>query len=116
VKIPRWIREYNGTRVEFVHTQGHDFPEDLSSFRLIVHCGACMLNRREVTARIARSQAAGVAITNYGLAIAFCLGILERALEPFPAALEVVRKRRTREQSRPASESKTSSLERNYAY
>jgi [FeFe] hydrogenase H-cluster maturation GTPase HydF len=116
VKIPRWIAQYTGARIEFVHVAGHDFPEDLSGYRLIVHCGACMWNRREMSARIARARAAGVAITNYGLAIAFSLGILERALEPFPAALEAFCNKRTREQSRPVSQSKTSSLESNHAH
>jgi [FeFe] hydrogenase H-cluster maturation GTPase HydF len=99
VKIPRWIAQYTGARIEFMHCRGHDFPEDLTQYRLIVHCGGCMLNRRAMTARIARAQTAGVAITNYGLAIAFSLGMLERALEPFPAALEAFRNRRVKRKS-----------------
>ena len=65
--------------------------QDLSPYRLVVHCGACMWNRREMLGRILRCQQAGVPITNYGLAIAYSLGIFERALEPFPAALELWR-------------------------
>jgi [FeFe] hydrogenase H-cluster maturation GTPase HydF len=91
VKIPRWITQYVGGKLEFTHVQGHDFPDDLSPYRLIVHCGSCMWNRREMLSRILRCRAAGVPITNYGLAIAYSLGIFERALEPFPAALEIYR-------------------------
>jgi [FeFe] hydrogenase H-cluster maturation GTPase HydF len=94
VKIPRWIGQYTGARIEFVHCQGHDFPADLSPYRLVIHCGACMWNRREMSARIARCQEAGVPITNYGLVIAYSLGIFERALGPFPAALEAYRRSR----------------------
>jgi len=83
VKIPRWIRQYTGVDLEFVHRQGHDFPADLSPFQLIVQCGACMLNRREVISRILRCREAGVPITNYGVAITYSLGVLDRALSPF---------------------------------
>jgi [FeFe] hydrogenase H-cluster maturation GTPase HydF len=84
VKIPRWVRQYTGVDLEFVHRQGHDFPEDLNSYQLIIHCGACMLNRREVVSRILRCREAGVPITNYGVAITYSLGVLDRALSPFP--------------------------------
>ena len=83
VKIPRWIRQYTGVDLEFVHRQGHDFPSDLSSYQLIVQCGACMLNRREVISRILRCRESGVPITNYGVAITYSLGVLDRALSPF---------------------------------
>lgn len=83
VKIPRWIRQYTGKDLEFIHRQGHDFPQDLSPFHLVIHCGACMLNRREVISRIMRCREARLPITNYGVAIASSLGILERALSPF---------------------------------
>jgi [FeFe] hydrogenase H-cluster maturation GTPase HydF len=95
VKIPRWVRQYAGVPLEFVHVQGHDFPEDLSPYALVVHCGSCMGNRREMLSRILRCRAAGVPVTNYGLTIAYSLGILERALEPFPAALESFRAARS---------------------
>lgn len=94
VKIPRWLTQYVGGKLEFTHLRGRDFPEDLDSYRLVVHCGACMWNRREMLSRIMHCQRAGVPITNYGLAIAFSLGILERALGPFPHALELCRRRR----------------------
>jgi [FeFe] hydrogenase H-cluster maturation GTPase HydF len=84
VKIPRWIRQYTGLELEFVHRQGHDFPDDLSSYQMVIQCGACMLNRREVISRILRCREAGVPITNYGVAITYSLGALDRALSPFP--------------------------------
>lgn len=83
VKIPRWVRNYTGVEPEFVHMQGHDFPKDLSPYRLVIHCGSCMLNRREVISRIWRCREAGVPITNYGVAITYSLGALDRALSPF---------------------------------
>jgi [FeFe] hydrogenase H-cluster maturation GTPase HydF len=83
VKIPRWLTQYVGGRLEFDQVQGHDFPEDLSRYKLVIHCGACMWNRRTMLSRILRCQRAGVPVTNYGLTIAYSLGIFERALEPF---------------------------------
>ena len=90
VKIPRWLTQYVGGRLEFDTIQGHDFPADLGRYRLIIQCGSCTLNRREVLSRLMRARAAGVPFTNYGLAIARSLGILRRALEPFPAAHALV--------------------------
>jgi len=89
VKIPRWLTQYVGGKLEFTHVQGHDFPEDLSPYKLVVHCGACTINRREMLSRIMRCRQAAVPFTNYGLTIAYSLGIFERALEPFPGALEL---------------------------
>jgi [FeFe] hydrogenase H-cluster maturation GTPase HydF len=83
VKIPRWVRQYTGLALDFVHMQGHDFPADLSSYSLVIHCGSCMLNRREVMSRILRCRDAGVPITNYGVAITYSLGVIDRALSPF---------------------------------
>ena len=91
VKIPRWLTQYAGGKLEIDTVQGHDFPEDLSPYALVVHCGACTTNRRAMLNRILRCRQAGVPVTNYGLAIAYSLGIFERALEPFPAALEILR-------------------------
>jgi len=91
VKIPRWLTQYVGGKLNFTTTQGHDFPEDLSPYKIVIHCGACMWNRREMLSRLLLCRQAGVPVTNYGLVIAYSLGILERALEPFPAALEVCR-------------------------
>jgi len=91
VKIPRWLSQYVGGKLDFEHIQGHDFPEDLSPYKLVIHCGACMMNRREMLSRLLRCSRAGVPVTNYGLAISYSLGIFERALGPFPAALEACR-------------------------
>jgi [FeFe] hydrogenase H-cluster maturation GTPase HydF len=88
VKIPRWLRQYTGLDVQIDVSAGRDFPQDLTGYRLVVHCGSCMLTRREMLAHIQRAQAQGVAITNYGLAIAVTQGVLRRALSPFPAALD----------------------------
>ncbi|HOA72357.1 MAG TPA: [FeFe] hydrogenase H-cluster maturation GTPase HydF [Phycisphaerae bacterium] len=89
VKIPRWLTQYVGGKLHFTHVQGHDFPDDLPEYKLVIHCGACMSNRREMLTRVMRCRQAGVPITNYGLVIAYSLGIFERALEPFPAALDL---------------------------
>ncbi|MBN8217507.1 MAG: [FeFe] hydrogenase H-cluster maturation GTPase HydF [Spirochaetes bacterium] len=88
VKIPRWLTQYVGGALRIDHVQGHDFPEDLSPYRLVIHCGACTMGAKELGGRIERCAAMGVPITNYGLVIAYSLGIFERALGPFPAALE----------------------------
>jgi [FeFe] hydrogenase H-cluster maturation GTPase HydF len=98
VKIPRWLTQYVGGRLEFVHVQGHDFPDDVSPFRLVTHCGACMWNRREMLSRLIRCAAQSVPVTNYGLTIAHSLGLLERGLSPFPGALETYREHRRRAQ------------------
>jgi len=84
VKIPRWIRSIVGGELDFHWSSGPRFSEDLSQYKLIVHCGACMINRREMLSRIMQAQAAGVPIVNYGVCIAYVLGILPRALSPFP--------------------------------
>lgn len=81
IKIPRWLLQYTGKKLEFVHYAGHDFPQNLKDYALIIHCGACMTNRREVLSRVLKAKQAGVPITNYGLTIAYSLGIFERALE-----------------------------------
>ena len=80
VKLPRWIRGYTGVEPEFSFTSGVEFPEDLSPYKMIIHCGGCMLNAREMRYRIACTRDAGVPITNYGMAIAYMNGILERSL------------------------------------
>jgi len=91
VKIPRWLTQYVGGKLEIEHVQGHDFPDDLTGWDLVIHCGACTFNRRAMLARIMRAREAGVPLTNYGLVIAYSLGIFERALQPFPGALEAYR-------------------------
>ena len=89
VKIPRWLTQYVGGKLEIDHQRGHDFPENISEYKIIIHCGACMWNRREMLSRIMKAKQANVPITNYGLTIAYSLGIFERALQPFPAALDI---------------------------
>jgi [FeFe] hydrogenase H-cluster maturation GTPase HydF len=88
VKIPRWLTQFVGGALTVTHVRGHDFPDDPAGFDLVIHCGACMWNRREMLSRILLCRERGVPITNYGLTIAYTLGIFERALAPFPAALE----------------------------
>jgi [FeFe] hydrogenase H-cluster maturation GTPase HydF len=91
VKIPRWLGQYIGGALDVQQVQGRDFISDPKEFKLVIHCGSCMLNRREVLSRIFACNRAGVPITNYGMAIAYSLGIFERALQPFPAALDAYR-------------------------
>lgn len=86
VKIPRWLRQYTGKEFEFHTSSGTSFPEDLENYQLVIHCGGCTLNRREMKSRISRIQEAGVPVVNYGVLIAAIQGILKRSLEPFPAA------------------------------
>ena len=83
VKLPNWIRNYTGKELSFEFTSGGEFPEDLSPYALVVHCGGCMLNEREMKARIARAVAQNVPITNYGICIAQVHGILKRSVELF---------------------------------
>jgi [FeFe] hydrogenase H-cluster maturation GTPase HydF len=91
VKIPRWLTQYVGGALQVDVAAGRDVPADLTPYRLVVHCGACVWNRRALLSRILACRAAGVPMTNYGLAIAWSLGIFERALSPFPAALAAYR-------------------------
>jgi len=81
VKMPRWIRDFSGAQPEFEFVSGNEFPADLSGYRLIVHCGGCMLNEREMRFRVASAQAAGIPIVNYGIAIAHMNGILTRSVQ-----------------------------------
>ncbi|MBN1942555.1 MAG: [FeFe] hydrogenase H-cluster maturation GTPase HydF [Phycisphaerae bacterium] len=99
VKIPRWLRQYVGGRLEFTHVQGHDFPDDPAGYKLVIHCGGCMWNRREMLSRMLHCRRRGVPVTNYGLAIAYSLGIFERALKPFPTALQTYHERKTSRQT-----------------
>jgi [FeFe] hydrogenase H-cluster maturation GTPase HydF len=87
VKIPRWLRQYIGAEVDTTVSAGRDYPENLKDYRLIIHCGACMLTRREMLNRIQQAREAKVPITNYGLAISFLQGVVRRTLSPFPSAL-----------------------------
>lgn len=84
VKLPDWISGYTKKRVNFEFTSGMQYPEDLSKYALVIHCGGCMLNAREINSRHLRTVAQNVPITNYGVAIAHMHGILKRSLSPFP--------------------------------
>ena len=90
VKLPAWIRDFSGAELQFDFTSGGTFPEDLSPYALIVHCGGCMLNEKEMKHRIRTAAAAGIPMVNYGVAIAAIHGILRRSLEVFPQALSLL--------------------------
>lgn len=87
-KLPAWIRKHSGKQISFDFTSGTEFPEDLSAYSMIVHCGGCMLNEREMKSRIRHCGDCEIPVTNYGTAIAHVHGILKRSLEPFPEVLK----------------------------
>ena len=84
VKLPGWIQSFTGKKLEFSYTSGTGFEEDLTPYKLIVHCGGCMLNEREMKYRLSCAKDQGKAMTNYGILIAHIHGILKRSLAPFP--------------------------------
>ncbi|MCI6022949.1 MAG: [FeFe] hydrogenase H-cluster maturation GTPase HydF [Candidatus Faecivivens sp.] len=88
VKIPRWLRNYTGAEITIESCSGTEFPDDLSPYSLVIHCGGCMLGEREVRYRMKCAQDQGVPITNYGIVIAYMQGILKRSLSIFPALSE----------------------------
>lgn len=90
VKLPKLVKMFTGTEPEFSFTSGGEFPEDLKDYDLVIHCGACMLNEKEMHSRLKMVADAGVPIVNYGIAIAYMRGILERSLELFPEVLETL--------------------------
>ena len=92
VKIPRWLREKTKADLLIDHVSGCDFPANLSEYRLVVQCGGCMNNRREILSRINKCERAGVPITNYGICISELKDVLERVLEPLPEALAAYRR------------------------
>ena len=83
VKIPRWLTQYVGGKLDVSVIQGHDFPENISEFKLVIHCGSCTFNPKLLMSRILKCKSENIPITNYGVAIAYSLGIFERALSPF---------------------------------
>lgn len=87
-QIPALLENRCGGKLEFTFSAGADFPEDPAAFDLVVHCGGCMLNRKAMLNRLHKAAAAGVPVTNYGMCISFCRGVIERVLSPFPQALE----------------------------
>ncbi|MDQ7031255.1 MAG: [FeFe] hydrogenase H-cluster maturation GTPase HydF [Desulfonauticus sp.] len=86
VKIPRWLQQYIGGKINFDVYAGRNFPENLEQYKLIIHCAACTLNRKEMLTRIYKAKQKNVPITNYGLTISFLQGVINRCLEPFPYA------------------------------
>lgn len=90
VKIPRWLNKYAGGELVYDHWRSHDFPEDVSKYKLIVHCAACIWNKREVLCRLSKARATGVPMTNYGLTIAYCLGVFDRAIRPYEGVYAMV--------------------------
>ncbi|GKX28886.1 [FeFe] hydrogenase H-cluster maturation GTPase HydF [Vallitalea longa] len=88
VKIPKWIKEYTGKNIKFEFSSGFKYPSNLADYSLIVHCGGCMLNRREMQHRIKVASDNNIPIVNYGVIIAYVKGILKRVTEPFPLANE----------------------------
>lgn len=84
VKIPRWLNQLVGGPLDYTWVSGPELPKDLSGYKLIIHCGACMINRKEMLHRLMVARHAGVPIVNYGVLIAYVMGILDRALKPFP--------------------------------
>ena len=95
VKIPRWLRQYVGGDLAIDHFSGRDYPSNLGEYKLIVHCGSCMLTRGEMLFRIHQAKEKGVPITNYGVGISFVQGVLKHALAPFPSALDAFEKERS---------------------
>ena len=92
VKLPRWIKEYTGKNPEFIFTSGTEFPLNLSPYKMIIHCGACMLNEREMQYRIKCAVDQNIPFTNYGITIAYINGILKRTVEPFPQIYKLLDK------------------------
>ena len=92
VKLPRWIKEYTGKNPEFIFTSGTEFPLNLSPYKMIIHCGACMLNEREMQYRLKCAVDQNIPITNYGITIAYINGILKRTVEPFPQIYKLLDK------------------------
>ena len=91
VKIPNWIRKRTGAEPEFVFSSGNQFPEDVSQFKMVIHCGGCMLPEREMKYRLACCADQGIPITNYGILIAYLNGILKRTVEPFEGLAELLK-------------------------
>jgi [FeFe] hydrogenase H-cluster maturation GTPase HydF len=94
IKIPRWLRQYSGRNLIVDTCAGHDFPENLQEYKLVIHCGGCVMTRQEMSSRLKIAGEKSVPMTNYGVAISALQGVLRRALSPFPAALEAYEKAR----------------------
>lgn len=92
VKLPAWLKKYTGKELSFEFSSGKGFPEDLSKYALVIHCGACMLSEKELAARTEIAERQGIPMTNYGMTIAYVHGVLRRALAPFPEVLKILDK------------------------
>ena len=90
IKIPRWVEQFSGAKPVYTFTSGGEFPHDLSDYKLIIHCGGCMLNEKEMAHRMEIAEKAGVPMVNYGVAIAHIHGILKKSLAPFPDVLSLL--------------------------
>lgn len=90
VKIPAWIKKHTGKDITFEFTSGRDFPENVSEYKMVIHCGGCMINEREVMGRMERAKMQNIPFTNYGILIAYINGILKRSIEVFPKLNEMI--------------------------
>ncbi len=99
VKIPNWIQEYKGFKVPFDVFSGRDYPQDMEKYKLVIHCGGCMLTQREMLNRIYQAKEQNVPITNYGVVISFLEGVLDRALSPFPEELTIYKRELIKQKS-----------------
>ena len=90
VKIPAWIKKHTGKDITFEFTSGRDFPENVSEYKMVIHCGGCMINEREVMGRMERAKIQNIPFTNYGILIAYINGILKRSIEVFPKLNEMI--------------------------
>ncbi len=90
VKIPTWIKKHTGKDIAFEFTSGRDFPENVSGYKMVIHCGGCMINEREVISRMERAKTENIPFTNYGILIAYINGILKRSIEVFPNLSDLI--------------------------
>ncbi len=97
VKIPKWLKNYLGFDLNIDVTAGRDYPNDLSKYKLIIHCGACMITRREMLSRLQKARENSIAVTNYGVAISYLQGVLERVLSPFPEVLKIYQEEKAKQ-------------------
>ena len=88
--MPNWIKEFTGKNLLFDFSSGETFPENVSDYSLVVHCGGCMLNAKSMASRLSRCKGSEVPVVNYGVAIAMMHGILKRSLEVFPEVLKII--------------------------
>ena len=90
MKIPGWIKKHTGKTIQFEFTSGREFPDDVSGYALVLHCGGCMITERDVFSRMEKAKAQNIPFTNYGITIAYMNGILKRSIEVFPELNELI--------------------------